>query len=83
MKKRIPLLLVMIGVAAFLVAPLWGESLTPPGQRDCPSCLSFGIQRFQERKEAPPFCLKSLDGKTTALSELKGKPILLMFWASW
>jgi cytochrome oxidase Cu insertion factor (SCO1/SenC/PrrC family) len=83
MKKRIPFLLVMIGVAAFLIPPLWGESTTPPAQRDCPSCLSFGVHRFPEKREAPPFSLKSLDGKTIALTELKGKPILLMFWASW
>jgi len=83
MGKRIPLLLVVIGVAAFLVPPLCGETPTSPGQRDCPSCLSFGVQRFPEKKTASPFSLKALDGNTIALSELKGKPVLLVFWASW
>jgi len=27
--------------------------------------------------------LKSLDGKTYKLSEFKGKPTILVFWASW
>ncbi len=33
--------------------------------------------------EAPEFQLKSLDGKTFGLAALKGKPVLLDFWATW
>jgi cytochrome c biogenesis protein CcmG, thiol:disulfide interchange protein DsbE len=33
---------------------------------------------------APDFSLKTLDGQTTiTLSELRGKPVILNFWASW
>jgi cytochrome c biogenesis protein CcmG/thiol:disulfide interchange protein DsbE len=32
---------------------------------------------------APAFTLKSLDGKTLALSELKGKIVVVNFWATW
>jgi len=52
-------------------------------QSDCPSCPSFGVQRFPEKKEAPPFTLKSLDGNSVALSQFKGKPLLLFFWGTW
>jgi thiol-disulfide isomerase/thioredoxin len=83
MKKRIPLLLVVIGVAAFLVPPLWGENPALPAQRDCPSCEAFGVQRFEARKEAPAFSLKSLDGSQVSLKDFKGKPVLLVFWATW
>lgn len=34
-------------------------------------------------KPAPEFTLQSLDGKDVALSSLKGKPVLLDFWATW
>ena len=32
---------------------------------------------------APDFELNSLDGQTISLSDFKGKPVLLNFWASW
>ena len=32
---------------------------------------------------APDFTLTTFDGQTYKLSELKGKPVVLNFWASW
>jgi peroxiredoxin len=32
---------------------------------------------------APDFALKTLDGKTLKLSDLRGKAVLLNFWATW
>jgi len=34
-------------------------------------------------KQAPDFELNTLDGQTVALSQLKGQPVLLNFWATW
>lgn len=34
-------------------------------------------------KAAPSFKLKTLDGKTVSLADLKGKPVLVNFWATW
>jgi cytochrome oxidase Cu insertion factor (SCO1/SenC/PrrC family) len=34
-------------------------------------------------KPAPAFSLKSLDEKTVALAEWRGRPVLLYFWATW
>src|SRR5699024_11314526 len=34
-------------------------------------------------EEAPDFELETLDGETTKLSDLKGKKVILNFWATW
>ena len=72
---------------------LWIVTFFPPvlqmgraassSQPDTPSCQSFGIQRFQEKKEAPAFSLMGLDGKPISLSDFKGKSVLITFWATW
>ena len=36
-----------------------------------------------ERIEAPDFMVYDNDGKTVRLSDFKGKPVVLNFWASW
>lgn len=36
-----------------------------------------------EGKAAPEFTLKSMDGETYQLASLKGKPVVINFWASW
>ncbi len=36
-----------------------------------------------ERKPAPEFSLKDLNGKTVKLSDYRGKVVLLNFWATW
>ncbi len=37
----------------------------------------------QKEKPAPDFQLKTLDGQVVTLSQFRGKPVLLNFWASW
>ena len=32
---------------------------------------------------APPFTVKTFEGKTVKLTELRGKPVVLDFWATW
>lgn len=38
---------------------------------------------LQIGKKAPDFTLETIDGKTFALSGLKGEKVILNFWASW
>jgi len=49
----------------------------------CRTCSSFGVQRSQEKKQAPAFTLNRLDGKKISLIDFKGKPVLITFWATW
>jgi thiol-disulfide isomerase/thioredoxin len=39
--------------------------------------------RITQSTIAPDFSLESLDGKTTHLSDFRGKAVLLNFWATW
>jgi cytochrome c biogenesis protein CcmG, thiol:disulfide interchange protein DsbE len=34
-------------------------------------------------KPAPNFTLRTLDGRTVSLSSLRGRPVIVNFWASW
>ena len=41
------------------------------------------VPRLSQSTIAPDFSLESLDGKTLRLSDLRGKAVLLNFWATW
>ena len=84
MKRRIGFSLsIMMGITALLILCLRVGRAASPLQPECPSCSSFGVQRFEEKKEAPAFSLKDLDGNQVSLSDFRGKPVLMIFWATW
>lgn len=89
MMKKIFLFL-WIGTVVFFIpatyelggsAPLLQS--TPLSPSAPPSIPSFGVQKIKEKREAPSFSLKTLTGKQVSLSDYKGKPVLLKFWATW
>lgn len=41
------------------------------------------IQFLRENEPAPDFELQTFDGQTVQLSDFKGRPVLINFWASW
>jgi len=43
----------------------------------------MGVARPKTSKPAPDFVLKDIHGKAVSLSQFKGKPILINFWATW
>jgi cytochrome c biogenesis protein CcmG/thiol:disulfide interchange protein DsbE len=49
--------------------------------------LAWGLKKAQagpvESGMAPNFTLKSFDGRTLTLSELRGQVVIINFWASW
>ena len=43
----------------------------------------LGVARPRTSKPAPDFALKDIHGKPINLSQFKGKPVLINFWATW
>jgi thiol-disulfide isomerase/thioredoxin len=47
------------------------------------TCLVWGIALSQTRPKAPNFILKSSTGETIELAKLRGKVVVVNFWATW
>lgn len=43
----------------------------------------FGAPGAEQPKQAIPFSMKTFDGRDVSLQELKGKPVVVNFFASW
>jgi thiol-disulfide isomerase/thioredoxin len=71
----------MIGLAA-LQGLLVLVYLNVEEGRRAPAETGFGYERLPSRP-APELILASLDGRNRRLSDLRGRPILLHFWATW
>jgi cytochrome oxidase Cu insertion factor (SCO1/SenC/PrrC family) len=48
-----------------------------------PDLGSLRVEAYQPPKPAPAFALPALDGRTVRLEDLRGKVVLLFFWATW
>ena len=50
-------------------------------------CCAFPVSAqktgIRKGKQAPDFSVKMTDGTELMLSSLRGKPVLLHFWATW
>ena len=67
-------------LAAFLMAAttVWAQ-LGPEPDFDS----KYATELVKAGVQAPDFKMKTIDGKTFKLSQLKGKTVVLDFWASW
>jgi len=52
-------------------------------QKKVPEFKKEDLSLFAINEKAPDFKLKNLEGKTVSLSSLKGKVVVLDFWATW
>ena len=46
-------------------------------------CISTSTQGVEVGNLAPDFQLQDLNGQTVSISNLRGKPVLINFWATW
>ncbi len=85
-KRNLPLGLIIILVAAFFVGI--GLTLLVLSNSSAPNSGMIAIPTssrtlVREGMPAPKFALNTLDGKPVALADLKGKAVLVNFWAAW
>jgi len=57
--------------------------LLPLAAAAAPDFAALDIQRYDPPKPAPAFTLPDLDGRLVRLADLRGKVVLLFYWATW
>ncbi len=76
MKRKIDIFTVMVVVLAGLLLLARFEEKRPAGVARTPAVASDG-------RAAPDFVLTDLQGHNLRLSDLRGKAVVLNFWATW
>ena len=67
------------GVVAGVVAALLVVGLAAAAA----DFASMKVQAYNPPKPAPAFSLPDLDGNMQTLADLRGKVVMLFFWATW
>jgi len=83
------LAIAVIAGAIWWVENRHDEGRSPSGEEYGPRDLVAGLVPpgmevgTQEGELAPDFLLETLDGKEMRLSDLRGRPVVINFWATW
>lgn len=78
-RRRAAPLLAALALTGLTVA---GRLLAPAGAA-APELATLGFQPYAVPRPAPAFTLPDLDGVPRTLAALRGKLVLLFFWATW
>jgi peroxiredoxin len=82
-RKRAAFFLLTLAMVPFIITSVMAKDQSSTSSQISSACDSFGIVKSLVERKAPSFSLKTLDGNQVVLDDLKGKPILLKFWATW
>lgn len=82
-QKKSTLSMVIMAILAIVLcaALLFGGSFTAKAQNNRPTPEQATL--VKDGQKAPAFEVKMFDGSTIKLADLKGKVVLLNFWATW
>ena len=84
---RLLILVVLVVVAVVLPAGAVllgrGESSTPSGPGAPPTSASTAVQTYPPGTPAKALRLPGLDGPEVDLAALRGRPVVVNFWATW
>ena len=87
MIRRLIAIMLIIGTTSLLITgcPQSSEtdSTSPPSSNGAPSSNEQPPIGTEVGNLAPNFQLQDLDGNTVSLSDLRGSPVMLNFWATW
>jgi peroxiredoxin len=76
------ILLVLVALVVAIVAwPVESSAKSPVASTEQDDLESTTLVHAGDK--APDFTVEMLDGRSVTLSELQGKPVLLIFWATW
>ncbi|MBU2608008.1 MAG: TlpA family protein disulfide reductase [Chloroflexi bacterium] len=82
MKRILQMILPLMVGAGLLLAGCSNEASPPPASQP-PASTPDETSAPEIGNLAPDFQLQTLDGQTFSLSGVRGKPVLLNFWATW
>jgi cytochrome oxidase Cu insertion factor (SCO1/SenC/PrrC family) len=68
---------------ALLVALALAAAVADAAAAAGPELAALGFTAYEPPRPAPAFTLPDLDGTPRRLADLRGKVVLLFFWATW
>ena len=82
MNKRLRIALVILSASALALSGC-SPGAAPGPKEMSPSSVPASNEGIQVGNVAPDFQLPNLDYEPMSLNELRGKPVVLNFWATW
>ena len=87
MKLRIRLGTVALLAAGLFAAAGCSKGATPPAEECCgkekAAEPTATLALLKEPMDVAPFTVTDLDGRTVSFADLRGKVVLVNFWATW